>query len=207
MDPLNGSANRAVISDGNVIVSETNATLISLKSDIATSAHVDGIETRVCKLTNVNLSFHSVLNEHHVALRKYQYDVEQTFGLDIRSRSPNAPETDIKAALGNAVEYARASNPLHSIIGGEAGDASTNHIAKELLPKYPDLIFLADSLDALTQSIAHYNTHVQFSGVGVVQPDIPPNTGILARRNCCVHCFFVFAFMFILVAVFIACFM
>lgn len=176
---MNGSANRAVISDGNVIVSETNKTLLSLKSDLASSSHVNGIQTRMNRLSNVNLSFQTVVNEHHNALRKYQSDVEQAFGGDIRSRSPNASETDINAAIANAVEYARASYVNHTVIVVEAGDPVTNSVAKELLPQYPDLMFLVDSIHSLVQSIAFYNTHAQYivgGGVGVVggvvQPDV-----------------------------------
>ena len=169
MDPLNGSANRAVISNSTVIVSETNTTLLSLKSDIATSAHINGIETRVNRLSNVNMSFQSVVNEYHTALKKYLHDVEQTFGRDILLQSPNASEADINAALANAVEYARSSHVDHStIVMQEVGEASTNSIAKELLPKYPDLLFLADTFDALIQSIAFYNNNVQYTFGGTV---------------------------------------
>ena len=170
---------RAVISDGNAIISETNSTLLSLKSEIHSFAHVAGVEERMTMLGNVNISFQSVVNEHHNALRKYLSDVEQALGRDIRSRSPNASEADINAALGNAVGYARSSNFPHSVIVVEAGNAYTNGVGKELLPKYPQLIHLADSLDALLQSIAFYNTHAQYivgGGVGVVggvvQPDV-----------------------------------
>ena len=180
MDPLNGNANRALISDGNVIVSETNAALLSLKSDISNSAHINGIQTRVNRLSNVNMSFQSVVNEHHTALRKHQSDIEQAFGRDILLQSPKVSEAEINAALANAVECARSSHVDHSIIVmQEVGDASTNSIAKELLPKYPDLLFLVDSVDALLQSIAFYNNNVQYRvggmvGGGVIQPDSCP---------------------------------
>ena len=158
-----------MICNGNVIVSETNVTLVSMKSDIGTSSHVIGIEGRTNLLDNVNVSFHSVINEHHIALCKYQSNVEQTYRQDIRSRSPNASQADINTALGNAVEYARSSNVSHTIIGVEPGYAYTNRAAKELLPKYPDLIFLADTIESVQQSIAFYTSDAQFTarrGVG-----------------------------------------
>ena len=181
-DPLNGNVDRAVISDGNAIISETNSTLLSLKSEIHSFAQVAGVEERMTMLGNVNISFQSVVNEHHNALRKYLSDVEQALGRDIRSRSPNASEADINAALGNAVGYARSSNFPHSVIVVEAGNAYTNGIGKELLPKYPQLIHLADSLDALLQSIAFYNTNVQFVIGCSVGDRVVQDRGFGARR-------------------------
>lgn len=92
------------------------------------------------------------MNEHHNALRKYLSDVEQAFGRDIRSRSPNASEADINAAIANAVEHKRASSFNHTIIDVETGNAYTNSIGKELLPNYLELVSLVDSIDVLLQS-------------------------------------------------------
>ena len=190
-----------MISDGNVIVSETNATLLSLKSDISTSAHIDGIHTRVNRLSNIHLSFQSVVNEYHTALKKYQYDVEQAFGRAIRLKSPKASEGEINAALANAVGCARSLHVHWFQVPQEAGDANTNSIAKELLPKYPDLILLVDSVDALLRRIAFYSTNVQYTiggmAGGVVQPE-----GCSTRRIggaiftvifCCVLIFMIVA--------------
>ena len=192
---MNDSANRAVISDGNVIVSETNKTLLSLKSDLASSSHVNGIQTRINRLSNVNLSFQTVVNEHHNVLRKYQSDVEQAFGGDICSRSPNASGTDINAAIANAVEYARSSYVNHTVIVVEAGNPVTNSIAKELLPKYPDLMFLVDSIHSLVQSIAFYNTHAQYivgGGVGVVGGVVQPDVCSTQRIRGAIFSFIIF---------------
>lgn len=141
---MNGSSNRAVICGGNVILSEINATLVPLKSYFTSPAHM-------LRLGSVIVSFAYAMKMHQIALRKYLSDVEQAFGRDIRSRSSNASETDINAALGNAVECARASTFDHTIIVVEAGDAFTNSIGKELLPKYLDLVSLVDSIDVLLQ--------------------------------------------------------
>ena len=151
-----------MISSGNVIVSEMDETLLSLRS---ASVHVIGVIDM--QLVYVNISFQSVVNEHLNALRKYQSDVEQAFGRDIRLKSPNASEADINAALGNAVGYARDSNIPHSVIVVETGDSSTNSIGKELLPKYLDLVPLVDSIGVMLQSIALYNTNAELDRVAM----------------------------------------
>ena len=145
------------------MVSATNHALLSLKSEITTSAHISGIESRMENLSKINLLFQSVVNEYHEALRTFKFDVEYTFGKDMLVKVPTASEADINAALGNAVGYVRAARNGQIYVVNETGDASTNSAASELLPQYPDLMFLVDSVDALVQSIAFYNANAQFS--------------------------------------------
>ena len=78
VNPTNGRANRGVISDGNMTVLRMAATLESLIAVLNMSARFIG-EDRMNRLSNVNLSFQNVINEHHSALRKYLSDEEQAF--------------------------------------------------------------------------------------------------------------------------------
>ena len=123
------------------MVSATNHALLSLKSEITTSAHISGIESRMENLSKINLLFQSVVNEYHEALRTFKFD----------------------AALDNAVGYVHAASNGQTYVVNDTGDASTNSAASELLPQYPDLMFLVDSVDALVRSIAFYKSNAQFS--------------------------------------------
>ena len=86
----------------------------------------------------------------------------------MRSRSNSFSQEGIKAAIRNAVAYARASNISQTVIAVETCDAYTNRAANELLPKYPDLIFLTETIETLRQSIVFYNTHLVGGGVEAV---------------------------------------
>lgn len=130
------------------------------------SAHVIGLEDRISGLGNVDLSFCSILIELRNAFEKYESNIHEAFHRDMRSRSNSFSQESIKAAIRNAVAYARASNVPHTVIAVERCDAYTNRAAKELLPKYPDLTFLPETMETLRQSIVFYNTHLVGGGVG-----------------------------------------
>lgn len=158
---MNVIVDRVVISDGNVIVSETNATLHSLRLAHITSLHVKGIKARMYSLGDVNKSFRNVVSVYQSALRDYLSDVEHVFGRDIRLRSSTASERDISVAIGKAYEH--AGSAWYKLIDmEEEGDAYTNGIAIELLPKYPDVMFLVDSRDALLDHISFYSHYVYY---------------------------------------------
>lgn len=135
------------------------------------SAHVIGLKDRISGLENVDLSFRSIFIELRNAFEKYESNIYEAFHRDMRSRSNSFSQEGIKAAIRNAVAYACASNIPQTVIAVKRCDAYTNRAAKELLPRYPDLIFLPVTIETLRQSIVFYNTHIVGGGVEAVMVD------------------------------------
>ena len=158
LDPLNGSANRAVISDGIAIVDQTNAFLQALKAEIDTSANINGTDTRMERLRNVHWSFQSAVINYQIALRKYKSDIESAFRGDVLAKLPVASTIEIDAAIANAVGLSRTVEGGYAMAVQEIGDAKTNSVAIEIMPKYPDLIILVETLDALMRSLCPLST-------------------------------------------------
>lgn len=113
------------------------------------------------RLKATNLRFRGAVNRYLVGLKNYQYDIDDKMGKEILVRVSTASVEDINAALENAVKYAQTTARGYPAALEERGNTFINIIAREILPKYPDLVFLVETLDDLQLSIDFYNHFVQ----------------------------------------------